>query len=60
MPVCTLCGEDVEKVTECKECNARFCAFCGDHDDKICDFCFDEDSIDYDEDVEYDDEDWNQ
>jgi hypothetical protein len=62
MQLCTICGEDVELVTKCKECGARFCAFCGDHDDKLCDFCYDENALDDDddEDWDYEDEDWNQ
>ena len=53
MPLCTICGEDADIVTKCRECGARFCIFCGDHDDKICDFCYDENNVDDD-----DDEDW--
>ena len=50
MPLCTLCGEDADSVTECKECGAKFCEFCGAPDDKLCEYCID--------DVDNEDDDW--
>jgi hypothetical protein len=60
MTLCTICGEDVDLVTKCQDCGARFCSSCGDHDDKLCDYCYDEDLVDDDEDWDYEDEDWPQ
>lgn len=52
MPICTICGEDVEKVVKCKECFEKFCEGCGVHEKKLCYFCDNEDSsresFDYD------------
>jgi hypothetical protein len=60
MPLCTICGEDVEFVTKCEDCGEKFCASCGDFEDKLCDYCYDEDTVDEDEDWDYEDEDWPQ
>jgi hypothetical protein len=59
MSVCSICGEDTDSLIKCKECGARFCEYCGDHEDKLCDYCYDEDTID-DEDLEDEDKDWPQ
>jgi hypothetical protein len=54
MPLCTICGEDVDRVVKCSECGERFCFECGEQEKKLCYYCEEED--DYSED--FDDEDW--
>jgi hypothetical protein len=56
MPVCTICGEEVDKVIKCSECGERYCEDCGEHERKLCYYCDEE--ADSEEDSEYDDEDW--
>ncbi|MCW4050703.1 MAG: hypothetical protein NWE89_13310 [Candidatus Bathyarchaeota archaeon] len=52
MPICAICGEDSNIVTQCKMCGEEFCPSCGDADDKVCTYCGaeGEDFIDDDED----------
>lgn len=54
MPMCSLCGENMENVTKCKTCGERFCIDCGEPSEKLCIYCLDED---YDSDDEDDDDD---
>jgi hypothetical protein len=56
MPLCTICGEDVDSVVKCSECGERFCFECGEHEKKLCYYCEEED--DYSEQDFDDDEDW--
>lgn len=39
MPTCTICNEEVEHAFSCKMCGARFCAACGDPDERVCTYC---------------------
>lgn len=58
VPLCTLCGEDVDSVTKCIICGAKFCSDCGEHDEKTCVYCYEEDE---EWDSEWDDEDeWDE
>jgi len=60
MPICAICGEEVGHVTKCKMCGEKFCADCGEPDEKLCLYCLDDDE-EYDEDEEWDeDEDWDE
>jgi len=43
MPECEICGEQVNKVHRCKNCDALFCAECGSISDKLCTDCLEED-----------------
>ena len=43
MPMCELCGEESNKVTECMTCLESFCDECGDTKRKLCAFCNDDD-----------------
>ena len=43
MPICEICGEESDRVTECKTCLERFCADCGDANRKLCTYCDDDD-----------------
>jgi hypothetical protein len=54
MPICAICGEEVEHVTKCKMCGEKFCQDCGEPDEKLCIYCVDED------DDWTDDEDWDE
>lgn len=49
MPDCDMCGEKVEEVTKCKMCGEKFCADCGEADQKLCIYCADEDEEEDDE-----------
>jgi hypothetical protein len=49
MPICAICGEEVENVTKCKMCGEKFCSDCGEPDEKLCIYCMDEDD-DWDDD----------
>ncbi len=51
MPICAIRGEEAELVTKCKMCGEKFCADCGEPDEKLCIYCLD------DEDDEFDDDD---
>jgi hypothetical protein len=57
MALCTICGEDFDRVVKCSECGERFCEDCGDHEKKLCYYC-DEEDVYSEEEIEYDDEDW--
>ena len=39
---CDVCGEEVDKVYECKECGTMFCADCGNPKKMLCSFCLEE------------------
>jgi hypothetical protein len=52
MPMCSLCGEEMDHVTKCKTCGEKFCDDCGDTDEKLCIYCLDEDSDEDDDDSE--------
>jgi hypothetical protein len=57
MPECELCGEDVDKLYECKMCGTMFCEYCGLVEDRICLNCMvdlEYEEEEYDED--YDDD----
>jgi hypothetical protein len=54
MPICAICGEEADHVTKCKMCGEKFCADCGEPDEKLCIYCLDDDEGDWDDD---DDED---
>jgi hypothetical protein len=49
MPICAMCGEEVEHVTRCKTCAEKFCSDCGEPEQKQCIFCLDDENP-YDED----------
>ena len=55
MPICAICGEEVEITTKCKMCGEKFCPDCGEPDEKLCIYCLDDDE---DEDWDDDEEDW--
>ena len=55
MPICAICGEEMEHVTRCKTCGEKFCADCGEADAKQCVYCLDDETT-YEEDDE--DDDW--
>lgn len=61
MPICAICGEEVEHVTKCKMCGEKFCADCGEPDEKLCIYCLDDDDEDWGDDKDWDeeDEDWD-
>ena len=56
MPLCTLCGEDMDVVTKCSVCGARFCVDCGEPDEKLCIYCYDEDDDEWDD----EEDDWDE
>ena len=58
MPICAMCGEEVEHVTRCKTCSEKFCTDCGDVESKQCVYCLEDDDDDFDNDYEDEDEDW--
>lgn len=39
MPICEICGIEVEKTEECSECSSKFCEECGDIKKKLCYDC---------------------
>jgi hypothetical protein len=39
MPICEICGMEVEKVEECNECDSKYCEECGDTKKKLCYDC---------------------
>ncbi|MBN1683398.1 hypothetical protein JW865_07600 [Candidatus Bathyarchaeota archaeon] len=39
MPICDICGMEVDEVFECCECEAKFCEECGDKKKKLCYDC---------------------
>ena len=46
MSICEICGEESNQVTECKTCEEKFCAECGDVNKKLCYYCGDDDEDD--------------
>jgi hypothetical protein len=58
MPVCEICGMEVQKVYECTECEAKFCEECGDLKAKLCFDCIGWEESDIDNN-EWDDQDLN-
>lgn len=56
MPICAICGEEVEHVTKCKMCGEKFCADCGEPDETLCIYCLDDDDDDWDDDEDFDDD----
>ena len=54
MPICAICGEEFDHVTKCKTCGERFCADCGEADEKQCIYCAD-DGMDGQHNWDYDD-----
>lgn len=54
MPVCQFCGEEVDKVYQCKRCDILFCGECGSVSDSLCLYCLEEDEDNEDEDYEED------
>jgi hypothetical protein len=57
LPICAMCGEEVEHVTRCKTCAERFCSDCGEPEQKLCIYCLEADEDDDWNDDE--DEGWN-
>lgn len=50
MPICEICGMEVQEVHVCAECETRFCDECGDVKAKLCYDCMGwDDSIPEDE-----------
>jgi len=39
MPICEICGMEVEKVHVCTECQSKFCKECGDVKQQLCYDC---------------------
>lgn len=39
MPVCDICGEEVETAYRCKKCGEPFCSECGSVEEGICIIC---------------------
>ena len=60
MPICAICGEEVEHTTKCKMCGEKFCTDCGEPDEKLCIYCLDDDDEDWDKDDWDEDEDWDE
>ena len=56
MPLCSLCGENMDHVTKCKNCGERFCDDCGEPEEKLCIYCLDEDYEDDDYEEDEDDD----
>jgi hypothetical protein len=48
MPICAICGENMEHVTRCKMCGEKFCQDCGNTAAKLCIYCDDEDGDNWD------------
>lgn len=59
MPICAICGEEVEHVTKCKMCGEKFCSDCGEPDEKLCIYCMDDDD-DWDDEEDFEDKDWEE
>ena len=57
MPICAICGEEAEHVTKCKMCGEKFCADCGEPDEKLCIYCLDDEDDEFDDDDDWDDDD---
>ena len=56
MPFCDVCGDEVERVYTCKDCETIFCGDCGDTKARLCMYCVEEDE---EEEEEYEDESYN-
>ena len=56
MPICAICGEEVEHVTKCKMCGEKFCADCGEPDEKLCIYCLDDEDDEFDDDDDWEDD----
>ena len=56
MPVCEICGMDVQDVNVCKECDSKFCSECGDVKRRLCYDCLGWEDNEIDEDLK--DEEW--
>ena len=39
MPICEICGMEVDKVEECTECHSKYCEECGETKQKLCYDC---------------------
>ena len=39
MPLCEICGMDVQELHDCKECQAKFCSECGNIKRGLCYDC---------------------
>jgi hypothetical protein len=64
MPLCSICGDDADKVVKCSTCGERFCVECGEHEKKLCYYCDEEDDytddpLDFDDEDHSDDNEWN-
>lgn len=57
MPLCSICGDDADKVVKCSMCGEKFCAECGNQEKKLCYYCDEEDDESEDS-SDYDDEDY--
>jgi hypothetical protein len=55
MPICAMCGGEIEYVTKCKMCGQKFCAECGKVDEKLCIYCQEDDDDLDDDDLDDDD-----
>ncbi|MBC8224110.1 hypothetical protein H8E65_05945 [Candidatus Bathyarchaeota archaeon] len=56
MPKCEICGMEAIKVTECSQCECKFCDECGDIKGKLCYDCVGwEDEADDESDADVDD-----
>ncbi len=39
LPICEICGEEVDEVRQCRICGVMFCRNCGDFERDICQDC---------------------
>ena len=58
MPLCEICGMDVQELQDCKECGAKYCSECGDTKKCLCYDCLGWNDEEIDE--EYGEEEWEQ
>ena len=56
MPLCAMCGENVEHTTKCTMCGEKFCSDCGKTEDKLCIYCQDDDDDDLEDDDDLDED----
>jgi len=61
MPICEICGMEVIKVSECSQCESRFCDECGDLKRKLCYDCigWDDEADDESDDIDDWDDGWD-
>lgn len=62
MPVCEVCGDEIDSVTRCRKCDILFCDECGSVEDRLCLFCAEELAMEEETDEEESDEkkeNWN-